>query len=89
MTSGYQRVAAICTALIQASPQGVRFVDLKDQVLKKIPDLNRNTLSGALNRYRNHLPEDIIRPVRGFYITQANWKQRDKKAQVPERASVR
>lgn len=89
MTSGYQRVVEISTALIEASPEGVRYIDLRERVMKKLPDLNKNTLSGALNRFRNDLPEGIIRPVRGFYITQVNWKQRDKKVQVPERAPGR
>lgn len=89
MSSTYQRVADICRALVEAAPEGVRFIDLKDRVLKKLPDVNRNTLAGALNNFRNHLPEGVVRPVRGFYITEAAWKKRDKSKAVPTRAPGR
>lgn len=85
MTSAYQRVVEIATTLIEASPDGVRFLDLKDRVLEEIPDLNKNTLSGALNRFRNNLPDGIVRPVRGLYVTKAAWNKRDKKIPVPLR----
>lgn len=85
MTSAYQRVAEISIALIKASPDGVRFLDLESQVLKEMPKLNKNTLSGALNRFRNNLPEDILRPVRGLYITKTAWSNRDKKKPIPQR----
>lgn len=85
MTSAYQRVVEISTALIEASPDGVRFLDLKERVLKQIPDLNKNTLSGALNRFRNNLPDVIVRPVRGLYVTKSAWSKRDKKIPVPLR----
>lgn len=89
MTSTYQRVANICLALIEAEPEGVRFIDLKDRVLRKMPDANSNTVAGALNNFRNHLPEGILRPVRGFYITESAWKKRDKSKAVPTRAPGR
>lgn len=85
MTSAYQRVVEISTKLIEASPEGVRFLDLKERVLKEVPDLNKNTLSGALNRFRNNLPDGIVRPVRGMYVTKAAWSKRDKKKPVPLR----
>lgn len=87
MTNSYQRVVEISTALIKSSPEGVRYIDLKDQVLKKVPDMNKNTLSGALNRFRNNLPEGIVRPVRGLFITEKAWAKRDKKQPVPLRVS--
>src|SRR3546814_970374 len=86
MTSAYQRVVEISIAVIKVSPDGVRFIDLKNRVLKEMPNLNENTLSGALNRFRNNLPEDILRPVRGLYITKTAWSNRDKKKLVPQRA---
>jgi hypothetical protein len=86
MTSAYQRVVEISIAAIKVSPDGVRFIDLKNRVLKEMPKLNENTLSGALNRFRNNLPEDILRPVRGLYITKTAWSNRDKKKLVPQRA---
>lgn len=89
MTSAYQRVVEISTALIEASPDGVRFLDLKVCVLKQIPDMNKNTLSGALNRFRNNLPDGIVRPVRGLYVTNSAWSRRDKKIQVPLRVPAK
>ncbi|MGN6111749.1 MAG: hypothetical protein ACTHOC_01850 [Luteimonas sp.] len=85
MTSNYQRVVQHSLAFIEAHPDGVRYIDIKDHVLNKMPDLNANTLSGALNRFRNDLPKSVIRPVRGFYITEDNWKRRDKNKAVPLR----
>lgn len=89
MTSTYQRVADICRVSIEAAPEGVRFIDLRDRVLRKLPDVNRNTLSGALHNFRNNLPEGVVRPVRGFYITEAAWKNRDKSKIIPARAPSR
>lgn len=89
MTSTYQRVADICRGLVEAAPEGVRFIDLRERVLEKLPDVNRNTLAGALNNFRNNLPEGLVRPVRGFYITQAAWRKRDKSKPVPTRAPHR
>lgn len=89
MFSTYQRVANIALALIEASPHGVRFIELKDQVLRELPDVNLNTLAGALNNFRNNLPEGVLRPVRGFYITQKAWKKRDKSESIPTRARRR
>lgn len=87
MTSSYQRVVEISCALIEGSPEGVRYIDLRELVLKKVPGMNTNTLSGALNRFRNNLPEGIVRPVRGLFITKAAWANRDKKKPVPLRVS--
>lgn len=87
MPSSYQRVVEICCSLIEASPEGVRFIDLRERVLKKVPGMNTNTLSGALNRFRNNLPDGIVRPVRGFFITETAWANRDKKKPVPLRVS--
>lgn len=85
MTSAYQRVVELCVALIKASPEGVRFLDLRERALRELPDINKNTLSGVLNRFRNDLPEDIVRPVRGLYVTKTAWSKRDKKIPVPLR----
>lgn len=85
MTNSYRRVVEISTAFIEASADGVRYIDLKERVLKKVPDMNKNTLSGALNRFRNHLPDGIIRPVRGLFITETAWAKRDKKVPIPQR----
>lgn len=85
MKSAYQRVVEISVALIEASPDGVRFLELKEHVLKHIPDLNKNTLSGSLNRFRNNLPDGIVRPARGLYVTKSAWSKRDKKIPVPLR----
>lgn len=89
MTSTYQRVADICRAVVEAAPEGGRFIDLKDRVLRKLPDVNRNTLAGALNNFRNNLPEGVVRPVRGFYVTEAAWKKRDKTRTILTRAPGR
>ena len=89
MTSTCKRVAEISQGLIKACPDGVRFIDLKEQVLEKLPDVNRNTLAGALNSFRNSLSEGVVRPVRGFYITEVARKGRDKSKVVPTRAARR
>lgn len=87
MTSSYQRLVILWCALIESRPEGVRFIDLREHALRKIPDFNPNTLSGALNRFRNDLPEGVVRPVRGFFITKDAWARRDKKKPVPQRVS--
>lgn len=87
MKSAYQRVVELSVALIKAHPEGVRYIDLREHALKKLPDLNKNTLSGALNRFRNDLPEGVIRPVRGLYTTPTDWSKRDKKEDIPTRAA--
>ncbi|WP_152597770.1 hypothetical protein [Novilysobacter arseniciresistens] len=75
----------IATALVKKRPDGARFIDIELAVLKVMPDINRNTLRGALNRFGNNLPQGIIRPARGLYVTPDAWAKRDKTKPVPWR----
>lgn len=85
MASAYQRVVEFCVAQIKAKQEGIRYYDLHHGLSKALPDVNRNTILGAFNRFRNNLPEGIVHPVRGLYVTESAWSKRKDKKNIPTR----
>jgi len=67
MTTARKRVADAAYELIRAQPTGIRWADLHRAVRAALPDENRNTVTGSLHYFRNHLPPGITRPDRGLY----------------------
>lgn len=72
MTTSRKQVAEVAAKIIRSNPSGVRWADLSKQVRAALPLINPNTITGSLHHFRNHLPEDIVRPDRGVYAIQGN-----------------
>lgn len=67
MTTARKRVADAALKIITATPTGIRWADLSRAVAAALPDENRNTITGSLHHFRNHLPPGVTRPDRGVY----------------------
>lgn len=67
MTTSRKRIADAALAVIKANPGGIRWSDLSRAVAATLPDENRNTITGSLHHFRNHLPAGVTRPDRGIY----------------------
>ncbi len=67
MTTIRKQVGETAAQIIRAHPTGIRWAELSKLVRGKHPDINPNTITGSLHHFRNHLPDDIVRPDRGVY----------------------
>jgi len=51
--------------LLQGEPAGLRYAKLHAAIRAALPNVNVNTITGSLNRFRSSLPE--FNPEKGFY----------------------
>jgi hypothetical protein len=72
MTTNRKQVADVAAKIIRSNPSGIRWAELSGQVRAALPLINPNTITGSLHHFRNHLPDDIVRPDRGLYAVQGN-----------------
>lgn len=62
-----KRISDAAVKIIAANPSGIRWAELARAVAAALPDENKNTITGSLHHFRNHLPPGITRPDRGVY----------------------
>ncbi len=60
------RTAAI--SILAGAPKGLRYSELQERVGAALPDVNRNTIRGALWDFAQQLPSEVVKPSRGFYV---------------------
>lgn len=53
--------------VITANPNGVRYSGLHSALVASFPDINSNTIRGALHKFRTELPSSIYQPAKGVY----------------------
>jgi len=61
-----KRVAETASAIIKASPSGIRWAVLHRAVAKQLNE-NGNTIHGSLHFFATHLPAGFHKPERGLY----------------------
>jgi hypothetical protein len=80
-----ERVIQEAVKLVEESPQGVSYSVLHKTIEGILPDINGNTITGSLHKFRTYLPSSVYLPKRGLY---KHIKYKDPKEEAPETTPV-
>lgn len=87
-TSSTTKVRNKAHELLVAAPAGIRYMDLHRTIAAIYPDIPKNTVHGALHKFRSNLPVDIEVVTKGLYrhikFTQAQEVAAEEKARKPK-----
>ena len=61
------KVRAKAHELLADAPKGIRYMDLHRTIGSLFPDIPKNTVHGALHKFRTNLPADIQVVTKGLY----------------------
>lgn len=61
------KVRAKAHELLADAPKGIRYMDLHRTIAGLFPDIPKNTVHGALHKFRTNLPADIQVVTKGLY----------------------
>jgi hypothetical protein len=62
-----ERVIEEAKKLVAAAPNGATYTVLHKEIERLLPDINVNTITGSLYKFRTNLPPDVYVPKRGLY----------------------
>jgi len=52
---------------LEEHPEGIRWVDLNDRILKKYPDFHPKTINGCIWKLTQLFPEEVHKPEKGLF----------------------
>jgi hypothetical protein len=65
--SSHAKVKSKAYELLSEAPNGLRYMELHRTIGALFPDIPKNTIHGALHKFRNGLPVDIQLVAKGLY----------------------
>jgi len=63
----YQQIINVTSEILKQNPKGLKYGELFDMIIEKLPDIEKNTIHGTFYVYSDEFPPEIQKLKRGFY----------------------
>jgi hypothetical protein len=63
-----ERIKNLAKEIIKSRPGGIRYTELKEEVVRLLPGVNPLTVGGRLPKLPEDFPDEISKPERGLFV---------------------